>query len=302
LSPYMHRKDASSRAWWAPGIAWLYFAILFLLLLFMAFLWKSGQRLVRSDSFGHVRWALVLAGENNNMERSKAALTLFREGRFDSLILSGPAVYRTHHESEFSEEWLLSKGFPKDRIFQFPHNARSTQEEAEVIIPQLRLLRIDTLLLITSNFHTARAARIFERLDGGDPVLKVYSADDPDFDPKAWWTGRESRLIWVTEWLKTLHTAWELMGQKPLTDTSEAVVLEPDPRSLLAGSRSSDSSSVLPSPCTDTSGRAVLKALSPGKNLTDSLNRSDTLSSKNVEKSTPEKSKTGAKRKKKRPS
>ncbi len=228
----MQGHPASSRPWWAPGIAWLYFAVLFLVLCFTAFLWKSGERLVRSDSFGHVHWALMLAGESNIMDRSKASLTLFQEGRFDSLILSGPRVFRTHHESEFSEEWLLSKGFPKDRVFQLPHDAGSTQEEAEAILPQIRLLGIDTLLVITSNFHTARSARIFQKLAGASPVIKVYAADDPDFDPKAWWSSRISRIIWAVEWLKTLHTGWELLGQKPLATVAESVLLEPNPRAL----------------------------------------------------------------------
>jgi len=296
----MNRLNASSRPWWAPGIAWIYFAVLFLSLCFLAFLWKSGERLVRSDSFGHIRWALVLAGESNVMDRSKAALALFQEGRFDSLILSGPAIFRTHHESEFTEEWLLSKGFPKDRIFQLPHNARSTQEEAEAIVPQLRLLGIDTVLIITSNFHSRRAALILQKLAGDSPVVKVYAAEDPDFDPKAWWAGRDSRIIWALEWLKTIHSDLELIGQKPVVGASETVLLEPNPRALAGSSpvSASSDSCLIPAnvPGADT-GKT-----SAGRNLTaDSSNRTDSANTL-LENAKPGKAKLAgsARRKKKR--
>ena len=106
-------------------------------------------------------------------------------------------MFRTHHESEFSEEFLASRGFPKDRIFQLPHEEKSTLTEAALILQQVRLLGVDTLLVITSNYHSARAARIFKKLSAGHPQVRMYAVDDPVFDPKAWWSSHEGRDIAV---------------------------------------------------------------------------------------------------------
>jgi hypothetical protein len=124
---------------------WFYFALLFLLLGAAAFLWKSGEMLVRPDPLPeHVRWAAMLAGEDRDMERSEEAWNLFQEGRFDSLILSGPRMFKTHYESEFSREFLAAKGIPAGRLFQLPNETWSTVEEAELLIRQARALGLDT--------------------------------------------------------------------------------------------------------------------------------------------------------------
>src|SRR4051812_37126893 len=104
----MQSKGASSKSRRMPGMAWIYFTLLLLLVCAAAFLWKSGGLLVHSDPVGHVHWAAILAGEEKDMERSEAALNLFREGRYDSLILSGPRIFKNHHESEFSREYLIA--------------------------------------------------------------------------------------------------------------------------------------------------------------------------------------------------
>ena len=150
--PTPSHRLRKSGSWWSRGLVRFYFVLLAILVGLSLFLWRSGEMLVRSDSFTHVRWAVVLAGEGSGMERTETAGRLFREGRFDSLILSGPRVFKKHHESEFSAEALASTGFPEDRIFQLPHDEHSTITEAAVILRQARLLNVDTLLVITSNY------------------------------------------------------------------------------------------------------------------------------------------------------
>ncbi len=226
----IHTPKFPARFSWAGATAWFYFILLVILLCLSAFLWKSGEMLMRADAPGHARWAAVLAGDGRDMERGEAAWALYQEGRFDSLILMGPRVFKTRHASEFEAELLETRGIPKDKLFQLPNEALSTTEEAGILIPQARLLGADTLLLITSSFHSARAGRIFRKLAGGYPVIRVYAADDFAFDPKAWWSFNESREIWLVEWLKTLNTAWSMWRQKPLVGSAEFMLLEPNPR------------------------------------------------------------------------
>ncbi len=230
--PIRTRSSGKSKARfsWGKGLVWAYFTLLLLFVCLAVFLLKSGKLLVaKNQGEDPVKWAVVLAGEEKDMERTQEAWTLFQEGRFENLILSGPRVFRTHHESEFSAEFLVSKGFPKDRIFQLPNEATSTAEEAVVLMQQARLLEIDTLLIITSDFHSARAQRIFNKLSGGNPVIRFHGATTNYFDAKAWWSSRQSTETWVIEWIKTLASAMETARSKPLEGMAELVLLEPNP-------------------------------------------------------------------------
>ena len=211
-------------------MAWIYFALLLLLLCLSAFLWKSGELLVHADPPGRVRWAAVLSGEGRDMELSESAWGLYQEGLFDSLILMGPRVFKSRYASEFAAGHLETRGFPGDHLFQLRNEALSTLEEAAILIPQARLLGADTLLIITAGFRSARTARIYRKLAGGYPVIRVYAAEAFAFDPRAWWSFGESREIWLIEWISTLRTGWRLLRQKPLVGSAEFVLLEPNPR------------------------------------------------------------------------
>jgi uncharacterized SAM-binding protein YcdF (DUF218 family) len=58
-------------------------------------------------------------------------------------------------------------------------------------------------LLVTSDFHTARASRIFRR-EGPRLELHAISAADPDWQNGQWWKNREGRKIWFSEAVKTI--------------------------------------------------------------------------------------------------
>jgi uncharacterized SAM-binding protein YcdF (DUF218 family) len=208
---------------------WAWFVLALILCVGGAFLWRSGRWLVRDDAFSHVKWALVLAGESRDCERSDAALRLFQEGRIDTIIESGCRIFKNRYESEFAVDYLVQKGVPQDRLFEFRQDAYSTLEEARLLVRQFRLQNLDTVLVITSSFHTARTRRIFRKLAQGYPVVLVSAAEYHVYDPNAWWSNRESRKLWFNEWCKTLFTYYELWRAKPETGKAEYQGLTPDP-------------------------------------------------------------------------
>jgi uncharacterized SAM-binding protein YcdF (DUF218 family) len=91
-------------------------------------------------------------------------------------------------------------------FLHFEHPARSTQEEAEDVSVELRRLGAHKVLLVTSNFHTRRAARIF-RAVAPDLEFTVVGSDDPFFSPDGWWKNREGQKTALYEWMKTV-AAW----------------------------------------------------------------------------------------------
>lgn len=208
---------------------WAWFALAVALSVGGMCLWRSGRWLVREDAFFHAEWAAVLAGESRDCERTDAAIRLLQEGRIDTLVLSATRIFKNRYQSEFLLDYVLQQGVPRERVFEFRQDAYSTQEEARLLIRQFRLQNLDTVVVITSNYHTARARRIFRKLANGFPVVLMASADYPLFDPNAWWSNRQSRKIWLDEWVKTIHTAYELWRARPETGQAEYQGLTPDP-------------------------------------------------------------------------
>jgi len=67
--------------------------------------------------------------------------------------------------------------------------------------------------LVTSDYHSARARRIFlaaERASGGGPQMRTVAAPDEFFRPDSWWRNRQSQKMVFMEWSKTVATAFGL--------------------------------------------------------------------------------------------
>jgi len=214
---------------------WVWFAVSVFLSVGGVCLWRSGRWLVHEDAFDHVKWALILAGESRDCERTDAGIRLLQEGRVDTLILSGCRVFKNRYESEFMAEYAVQQGVPRERVFEFRQDTYSTQQEARQLVRQFRLQNLDTVLVVTSSYHTARTRRIFRKLAQGYPVVLLASADYHLYDPNAWWSNRESRKIWFEEWIKTFFSTYELWSERPESGKAEYQGLTPDPTAASAG-------------------------------------------------------------------
>jgi len=82
--------------------------------------------------------------------------------------------------------------------------AGSTYSEAEVVLDFARAEGIRSILLVTSKYHSRRAARIYRHLADGQVRVLARPARDDDFDPAAWWRDRASTRRVVIEYQKLL--------------------------------------------------------------------------------------------------
>lgn len=183
---------------------------------------KSGKWLVAGDRFDKVAWTVVLAGESRDAERTEAALKLYMDGRIDTVIYSATRVFKDRYGSEFMVDYMARQGFPREKLFEYRQDLYSTREEARELIRQFRFQNLDTVLIITSNYHSARTRKIFRKLAQGYPHILVHPAPFDQFDPEAWWSSREGRKYWLLEWSKTVATYFELMGDPPETGKAES--------------------------------------------------------------------------------
>jgi uncharacterized SAM-binding protein YcdF (DUF218 family) len=170
----------------------------------------AGRALITDDPLHPADAILVLGGETRKGDRVMHAAGLYERGLAPLLMLSGtPLGFRTH-EAEVMQRHAESLGVPADRILTVMHDADSTREEAGVVVPILKARGLKEVILVTSNYHTARAKRIFEKVAGpGGPRFLASPARDDTFDPNGWWLRRRDAKTFTFEAIKTVWTAIE---------------------------------------------------------------------------------------------
>jgi uncharacterized SAM-binding protein YcdF (DUF218 family) len=164
-----------------------------------------GSLLIRAKAPEAADIAVVLAGDYYGRRILKGA-ELVRQGYVSKVLISGPKGFYGSYESEYAIAYAVEKGFPREWFIPFHHSATSTEEEAAAIIPELRRMRVQHYLLVTSDYHTGRAGRIFRR-HGRDLQVTVVAAPDESFHAESWWKSREGRKTFYMEWSKTVATA-----------------------------------------------------------------------------------------------
>lgn len=146
--------------------------------------------------------AVVLAGDSMGNRILKAA-ELVRQGYAPKLVVSGPSGDYGMYECDLAIPFAEKNGYPESYFIHAEHNALSTMEEAQALIPGIRKLGAHSVLLVTSDFHTRRAGKIF-RAAAPDMTFYVVAAPDAYFTPGGWWRSRQGRKVFAFEWMKTV--------------------------------------------------------------------------------------------------
>jgi uncharacterized SAM-binding protein YcdF (DUF218 family) len=169
-----------------------------------------GSVLVHDDGAGKAEIAVVLAGDYWGNRLFKGA-ELVRQGYVPSVLVSGPPGFYGVNEADAAIQFAVAKGYPAEWFIPLRHTALSTRDEALVVLDALKQRNIHNFLLVTSNYHTARARRIYlnaVRERGGGPDLRVVASGDPFFTAANWWHNREGRKTVLLEWTKTVAYAF----------------------------------------------------------------------------------------------
>jgi uncharacterized SAM-binding protein YcdF (DUF218 family) len=169
-----------------------------------------GTALIVDDPLHPADAILVLAGESREGARVTHAVNLYKRGLAPLLVLSGtPMGFRTH-EADVTQRHAEYLGVPTARILAVKHDSESTREEAGVIVSVLQRKGLKEVILVTSNYHTGRAKRIFQKMAGpAGPRFLASSVDDGYFHPDGWWMHRKDAKTFVYEAIKTVWSATE---------------------------------------------------------------------------------------------
>jgi uncharacterized SAM-binding protein YcdF (DUF218 family) len=146
--------------------------------------------------------ALVLAGDGWG-HRILTAAQLVRDGYVPKVLVSGPDGSYGNHECDLAIPFAVRHGNPELYFVHVEHEGRSTLEEAHAVLIEVRREGLKRILVVTSNYHTRRAGRIFRSL-APDLTILMVAAPDEYFTPDGWWHNREGQKIFLTEWEKTV--------------------------------------------------------------------------------------------------
>lgn len=170
---------------------------------------SAGYALIHSDAPVKADIAVVLAGDSGGRRIEKAA-QLAKAGYVPQVLVSGgPGTYG-FNESDLAVQFIERESYSPQWFIPFPDPAHSTKEESGFILRELRRRNVRSFLLITSDYHSARARRIYlatEREMAYAPPFRTITAPDQFFHAATWWRNRESQKTVFMEWWKTLATA-----------------------------------------------------------------------------------------------
>ncbi|MCU1291335.1 MAG: hypothetical protein JWP08_185 [Bryobacterales bacterium] len=161
----------------------------------------AGAALIEDDGPRSMQAAVVLGGDQDCARLMKAA-SLAQAGYVPFVVVSGPEAFGAH-ECDLTINYAERKGFPAVLFRPYPNDFTSTESEVQGIGKYLRAHGITRVLLVTSNYHTRRAARLFRRKNR-ELEVRVIPAADRYFTPQTWWQSREGRKTFLLEWTKTV--------------------------------------------------------------------------------------------------
>lgn len=179
------------------------------------FFFNAGKYLVWEDKLVPADLIVVLMG--SGPDRVLEAVDLYQEGYGKHILmvqneqpgyklLKSRKVY-IPRDTDLAKSVGVQMGVPAEAFIILPGDAQSTQDEAKHIKKYLEAhTKCKSLIVVSSRFHTRRAAMIFQRTLNGDNdhgiIIMARPSRYDTFNARAWWRSREDAEQVVYEYIK----------------------------------------------------------------------------------------------------
>jgi uncharacterized SAM-binding protein YcdF (DUF218 family) len=178
-----------------------------------------GEFLVHADPLEKADAIVILAGDDTAGSRVLEAVSLLRGGWAEVLMVSDAPIAWGVTAGELARKQAVELGVPPRQIIEVSSHSPagrgqlldSTLSESQLLLAEWQKRKYKTVIVVTSNFHTRRARRIFQRLskDAGIRVL-LHPSTDTSFHVDRWWTRRADARMWLLEMQKLAFSYFEL--------------------------------------------------------------------------------------------
>lgn len=187
-------------------------ALVVLILGALCFLPFAGRFLVREDALEKADAIFVLAG---TVDRWLESVELYREGWAPVILLSPGRMeaaamalrergIRLPTGVEIARDAMLQLGVPGEGVRIIPGNLDNTAQEAEALRQIVGNTKWQTVIVVTSRYHSRRARFAFRRVFDDAPVrVLVRASRFDDSQPSRWWR-RRADVRFVTSELQKL--------------------------------------------------------------------------------------------------
>jgi hypothetical protein len=182
-----------------------------ILILVVLVVWLIARcdRFLVVDDPGKSDVIVVLAGETDR--RPARALELLQQNYAKNVVVDVPADERIFGSTavELAQKWAAS--LPQaSQISVCPIHGLSTKAEAIESGECVKKVGAGSILLVTSDFHTRRAASIFRHQFPNTPIRVAAAYDSEQFgDP--WWRHRQWAKTNFDEWVRLIW--WEFVDR-----------------------------------------------------------------------------------------
>jgi uncharacterized SAM-binding protein YcdF (DUF218 family) len=193
---------------WRFGLA----GLLLILVLYAAhpvYLAALGRFLITSDPLQRADAVLVLSGDQARSERLLHAVQLWKAEYASKIVLSAKlAEWQSDEDYPAWRYAMKLKALPKRFLLVARHDVDSTKEEAQFLLPFVQKHGFKTVIVVTSNFHSRRAKKVFqEQWDGSGVRVLISPAPSYQYHPDDWWKHRADSRTFFFEFSKTLWYA-----------------------------------------------------------------------------------------------
>lgn len=209
--PRLLRRRTKGRRWLLRAAIALG-ALLALWLLRHPVLRGIGGFLIREDPLGHADALYVLGG--SPVERAAEGARLVNAGYAPFAVFTGAPVNEQlaafgidSCEAGIGGVIALAAGLPADRMLIL-REGTSTQEEALAIRAHAGAIGADTVIVVTTEFHTRRVSRVLRKaLRGTGITAIVRGARSHRYVAERWWESEEGLIMVNNECVKLLYYA-----------------------------------------------------------------------------------------------
>jgi uncharacterized SAM-binding protein YcdF (DUF218 family) len=178
--------------------------------------WGGAKLLITDAPLENADAIVVLGGSANYRERAREAARLMLEGRAPRVLITndnmtGPwssVDQRNLFFYERSLKVITNAGVPANSVEVLMQPVSSTQEEAELVRQYAAEHRLNSVLIVTSAYHSRRALWTFSRAfrDTGIRIgLVNVKPGDQSPRPATWWLSIRGWRLVPTEYVKMLY-------------------------------------------------------------------------------------------------
>jgi len=178
--------------------------------------WAGARLLITEAPLEKADAIVVLAGAASYRERTREAVRLLRDGRAPRIVITNDNTAGSWSQAdqrnllfyERSLEELRKAGVPPDSIDVLMQPVSSTQEEAQLIRDYAQQHRLQSILIVTSPYHSRRALWVFSRSFRNTGIRMGLVAVTPGFQsprPATWWLSLRGWKLVPTEYVKMIY-------------------------------------------------------------------------------------------------